>query len=67
MPAVGGGVVGCTGVDNPVEGGWSQRHGVVGAGKGGCVPTASRGRTGSHRRHELRWSRGRRGYVVREH
>jgi hypothetical protein len=60
-------VVGCTGVDNPVRGGWSQRHGAVGGGKGGCVPTSSQGRPGSHQRHELRWSRGRRGHAVCGH
>jgi hypothetical protein len=64
-------VVGCTGVDDPVKGGWCQHHGAVGGGKGGYVPTSSQARRGSHgvgpRRHELRWSRGRRGHAVWGH
>jgi hypothetical protein len=64
-------VVGCTGVDDPVRGGWCQNHGAVGGGKGGYVPTSSQARRGSHgvgpRRHELRWSRGRRGHAIWGH
>jgi hypothetical protein len=34
-------MVGCTGVNDPVRRGWSQRHGVVGGGNGGYVPASS--------------------------
>jgi hypothetical protein len=48
-----GGVVGCTGVDDLVRGGWSQRHDVVGGGKGGGILASS----GRELRRSLR-SRG---------
>jgi hypothetical protein len=37
----GNGVIGCTGVDDPVRGWWSQRHSVVGGGEGVGVLASS--------------------------
>ena len=38
----GSGVIGCTGVDDPVRGWWGQRHGAVGGGEGvGVHPPAN--------------------------
>jgi hypothetical protein len=56
-------VVGCTGVDAPIRGGWSQRHGAIGGGKGGCVRASGKRGLGGHgggpQRRELRRSLGR--------
>jgi hypothetical protein len=37
----GGGVVGGTGVDDQVRGGWGHRHGVIGGDESGRVPASS--------------------------
>jgi hypothetical protein len=64
-------VIGCTGVDDPVRGWWSQRHGVVGGGEGVGVPSSSeRGAWCCGRcphKLERRWWRGRRWRIVRWH
>jgi hypothetical protein len=58
-------VVGGTGVNDLVRGGWSQRYGAIGGGERGWVPASSERGPGSHgggpRRRELRWGQGRRG------
>jgi hypothetical protein len=50
----GSGVVGSTGVNHPVEGGWGHRHGAEGSGEGGRVPSSSQ-RGPRHRGCGPRW------------
>jgi hypothetical protein len=64
-------VIGCTGVDDPVRGWWSQRHVAVSGSEGSRVPVSSergpwcRGRCPCRRK--LRRDRGRQGHAVRRH
>jgi hypothetical protein len=67
----GSGVIGCTGVDDPVRGWWSQRHGAIGGSEGVGVPASSgRGPRCCSRcphRMEQGWCRGCRWRAVRWH
>jgi hypothetical protein len=65
----GSGVVGGTGVDDPVRGRWSQRHGVVGGSEGvGVLASSQRGpwwRGRGPHRLERRWCWVSRWWAIR--
>jgi hypothetical protein len=64
----GGCVVGGTGVDDLVRGGWGHCHGAIGGSESGGVLASSqqgpRSHSGGPRLWELRWSRGRRWHAL---